>query len=188
MLDFPITEKGAYSDLFREKGLNKFSEACAFVQALPYGRNSKRDDLTLVLSEEKGSCSGKHALLANLALEQNHPEVEIIAGIFLMNGETHPVLAAFFEDKPYTAIPECHCYLRYNGERHDYTSPGNDMELIASKIVREQRIDPQQVVEWKPNMHKHYLESWLKRKPELSISFEQLWNDREACIRLMGPE
>ena len=186
MLDFSITEKGIYSDLFREKGIHQFSEACAFVQALPYGRNSKRDDFRLILTEGKGACSGKHALLAHLALEQGHPEVEIIAGIFLMNGETHPVLSEFFRDKPYTAIPECHCYLRYNGERYDYTAPGNGMERIAPKIVREQRIDPHQVVEWKPNMHKHYMESWLKRKPDLAISFDELWNDREACIQLIG--
>jgi len=186
MLNFPLSANGPFSSLFREKELHDFKEACAFVQALPYGRNSERADFSLVVREGKGACSGKHALLASLAEENGQEGVELIAGIFLMSGETHPVLESFFIGKPYTAIPECHCYLRFNGERFDYTAPGNGMERIAPKIVREQRIEPQQVVDWKPKMHRHYLESWLKRKTGLALTFEELWNDREACIRLMS--
>ena len=185
MLSFPITQNGTYSDLFLANGITDFESACVFVRDLPYKRNSQRDDLTLVLKEHCGTCSSKHAVLAYLALEQNHPEVEIIAGIFLMSGETHPVLSTFFEDKPYSHLPECHCYLRINGERFDFTAPGNWMERIASKIVREQRMDPHQVIEWKVQIHKHYLEGWLKRNPQLSLTFEDLWNDREMCIRLL---
>jgi len=80
----------------------------------------------------------KHALLASLALEQQHPEVELIPGIFLMSGDTHPVLTSFFIDRPYDSIPECHCYLRMNGERFDFSAPGNSMNRIAPKIIREQ--------------------------------------------------
>ena len=188
MLNFTLSSDGHLSRLFREKEITVFHEACAFVQALPYGRTSDRYDFSLVLTEGKGACSGKHALLASLAEENGQTSVELIAGIFLMNAETHPVLAGFFSGKPYSVIPECHCYLRYKGERFDYTSPGNAMERIAPKIVREQRIEPHQVVEWKPKMHRHYLESWLLRKPEVGLTPDELWADRETCIRLMSGE
>lgn len=185
MKSFPLTADLPLTRLFLERGITDFSAACAHVQSLPYGRNANRSDFSLVLTEGKGACSGKHALLASLAEEHGESEIELIAGIFLLSGETHPVLASFFAGKPYAAIPECHCYLRYKGERFDFTSPGNGMERIAPKIIREQRIEPHQVVEWKPNMHAHYLEAWLKRNPQLDLTFEAVWRDREACIALM---
>jgi hypothetical protein len=110
--------------------------------------------------------------------------VELIAGIFLMNAETHPVLAPFFQDKPYPSIPECHCYIRYKGERIDLTDTGNGMERITPKLVREQRIEPQQVVEWKPVIHRDYLQRWVNRNPQFDRTLEQVWDEREECIRL----
>lgn len=186
LLQFSLTSSGAYSALFRDRGIYDFHAACAFVQQLPYGRNSDRADFSLILTEGKGSCSGKHALLAALAEENGQTEIELIAGIFLMSPETHPVLEDFFSDKPYTAIPECHCYLRYKGERFDFTDNNDGMSRIAPKIVREQRIEPQQVVDWKPVIHKHYLEGWLKRNPQLPFTPEEMWNEREQCIRIFA--
>lgn len=185
MKNFPLVADLPFTRLFLQHGIADFAAACAYVQTLPYGRNSDRSDFTLVLTEGKGSCSGKHALLAELAEEHGETEVELIAGIFLMSGETHPVLTDFFTDKPYTVIPECHCYLRYKGERFDFTDPGNGMARIAPTIVREQRIEPHQVVEWKPKIHADYLQRWLNRNPQVGMTFDEIWQEREACIALL---
>jgi len=181
-----ILNNGKYSELLKELGIINFSQACDFIQKLPYGRNTNRDDFGLILSERKGTCSTKHALLSILAEENNHPEIELIAGIFLMNGETHSSLKDFFSDKPYLSLPEMHCYLRYNGVRYDFTSFPNKMPLIDQKIVREQRIEPHQVGDWKVMIHKHYLGGWLKRNPQVEFSLEELWMQREECIRILS--
>jgi hypothetical protein len=186
MVKSPLSSDSLYSKQFIELGINDFESACLYVQSLPYGRNTDRSDFSLVLSEGKGSCSGKHGLLAALAEENGFIEVELIAGIFLMSGETHPKLTAFFADKSYTTIPECHCYLRYKGQRFDYTDTSNAMERISSRIVREQRIEPHQVVEWKPKIHQEYLKGWLKRNPQVGLSFEEMWQEREACIAVLA--
>ncbi len=186
MIKAPLSPDFPFSKQFIGLGINDFEAACLYVQSLPYGRNADRSDFSLVLSEGKGSCSSKHGLLAVLAEENGLQEVELIAGIFLMSGETHPKLASFFTDKPYTNLPECHCYLRYKGERFDYTDTSNAMARISPKIVREQRIEPHQVVEWKPKIHREYLKGWLRRNPQITLTFEEIWEDREACIRLLG--
>ena len=186
MKQFHLTSELPITQLFIEQGIVDFLSACTFVQDLPYGRNANRSDLSLILSEGKGACSGKHALLATLAEENGVPEIELIAGIFLMSPETHPVLTAFFEGKSFGSIPECHCYLRYKGERFDYTDHTNGMERIAPKIVREQRIEPHQVAEWKPKIHQEYLKGWLKRNPQIDKNLEEMWEDREACIELFS--
>lgn len=182
MVDFQLTSTDIYSTAFRELGIHTFSEACAYVQQLPYGRNANRYDFGLVLTEQQGTCSSKHALLAYLADENKVPEVELIVGIFLMSAETNPKLTSFFSDKPYDCLPEAHCYLRYNGERFDYTGPGFVIERIAPKIVREQRAEPQQLAEWKPNIHRHYMEGWLRRNPQIDRTIDALWAEREQII------
>lgn len=184
MINFELEAEGPISDAFREKGISDFSEACVYVENLPYGRNSTRKDFTLVLTEGKGTCSSKHALLVALAEENARQDIELIAGIFLMSEETHLQLKGYFSDKTYKQIPECHCYIRCNGVRYDFTGPTSLMDKIAPKIVREQRIEPQQVVDWKIVIHKDYLERWLKRNPSINLNLEDVWKDREEIISL----
>lgn len=186
MIDFNLTSGELYSTAFRERGIHTFSDACAFIHQLPYGRNANRSDFMLVLSEERGTCSSKHALLASLALENGVEHVELIVGIFMMSPETNPSLEDFFSDKPYTTIPEAHCYLNYKGERLDFTALDFNMEKITPKIVREQRIDPNQVSDWKIMIHKHYLQGWLNRNQAVQLSLDELWKDREEVIALLS--
>jgi hypothetical protein len=186
MVDFELSSDQVYSAHFRKQGIYSFQEACDFIAKLPYGRNANREDFGLVLSERKGTCSSKHALLAELALENGHPEVELIAGIFLMSGETHAKLSDFFRDKAYPNIPECHCYLRIKGERFDFTDASNGLERIAPKLVREQRIDPHQVSDWKIVIHKDYLQRWLNRNPGFEMTLDEIWKDREEAIALLS--
>ncbi|MEY3438075.1 MAG: hypothetical protein RL265_660, partial [Bacteroidota bacterium] len=76
---------GEFSLLFREYGITTFQEACQFVKNIPFGRISEINNFKLVLTENRGTCSSKHALLAILAEENGQTEIELIAGIFLMN-------------------------------------------------------------------------------------------------------
>ncbi|MNU91155.1 hypothetical protein D3C71_810380 [compost metagenome] len=186
MKNFELTSNEPYSAAFRNLGINTFVGACGFVAQLPYGRNANREDFSLVLSEKKGTCSSKHALLAEVALENAHPEIELIAGIFLMSGETHTKLTPFFENKPYDTLPECHCYLRFKGERFDFTDTSNALERISPKLVREQRIDPNQVSDWKVVIHKDYLQRWLNRNPALGMTLEDVWKEREEAISILS--
>lgn len=185
MINFQLTSEETKSSLFRSNGIHDFQSACEYIAALPYGRNSKREDFSLVFEEQRGTCSSKHALLAELALENGMDQIELIAGIFLMSPETHPKLSNFFADKSYSVLPECHCYLRYRGERYDFTDTSDGMLRIAPTIVREQRIDPNQVIDWKIVIHKDYLERWLRRNPQIQLSLEELWQERERAIALL---
>jgi hypothetical protein len=134
------------------------------------------------LTEQKGTCSSKHALLSILAEENALQNVELIVGIFILSAETHPQVAPVLEKHKLTSIPECHVYLRYKGKRFDYTFPTQSIAPIENKIVREQRIEPQQVIDWKIVIHKDYLTRWLARTPDLSYDLNQIWSIREEII------
>lgn len=182
MTDFELTSDQQFSAAFREVGVHSFVQACQYVARLPYGRNANRSDFELVLSEGKGTCSSKHALLAFLANENAQDSVELMVGIFLMSPETHPQLAAFFEQHQLTVIPEAHCYLRIEGKRFDFTTKDSSMERIESKIVREQRVEPNQVIDWKIKIHQDYISKWLQRNPQITYDFDTLWQLREEMI------
>ena len=182
--NFQLTADGPISNLFIDKGITDFKSACEFIQNLPIGRVAPRIDFGQVFELGKGTCSTKHAILNQLAEENGNLEIELMFGLYLMNGETHPHLAEFFLGKPYPSLPESTCFLRYNGKRYDFTTKTNILEKIESKIIREQRIEPQQVGEWKEKLHQDFLMRWLKRKPEIEISLEDIWNDRERIQEL----
>jgi hypothetical protein len=178
---------GKVSESFRAHGISTFSEACEFVKNLPYSRISDRDDLDLVLVENRGTCSSKHGVLARLCEENGHGEIELIAGIFLMSPETHAELTEFFKDKPYINLPEMHCFFRLStNDRYDFTTKNDRLALIEPKLVREQRIEPHQTGDWKEKIHQDYLRSWVARKPELGLNFDEIWEQREECIRLLS--
>ena len=67
-----------------------WDELVSYIKELPYGRISNREDLTLVLSEQKGSCSSKHVLLKTVAVENQMEDVGLFIGIYKMTRENTP--------------------------------------------------------------------------------------------------
>jgi hypothetical protein len=179
MFDFQIKPTGRVSQEFLARGIRTFASACQYVRALPYARNSTRSNRLLVLTEGKGTCSGKHALLAELASEQDKP-VELVMGIFRMTGQTTPAVRPVLEQYELDYLPELHTYLRIDGNRLDFTGPENPVEPIVEFLV-EKTIQPDEVETFKTNFHKNFLEDWL-RSEELDDRFdlESIWNIRDA--------
>lgn len=178
---FKIIDLGPVSKAFLERGIDDFSNACLHVQALPFARNENPIDFLSVLSEEKGTCSTKHALLATLALENGREDIELMVGIFLMNEETHPQLKSIFEADEIIGVPENYAFLRCGQQRFDFSNSNWSLVDYEHRIVREQRCDPGQMHDWKPMIHKHYIGGWLKRQ-QLERSEEEIWSLREKCL------
>jgi len=57
---------------------------------LPYGRTANRTDLSLVISEQKGTCSSKHALLKEVADLNGIKGIDLIIGIYKMSEANTP--------------------------------------------------------------------------------------------------
>ena len=65
----PLSGGGTVTALFSEAGIEDFHGAARHLLGLPYGRTWDRSKPALVLTEGRGTCSSKHALLAELAHE-----------------------------------------------------------------------------------------------------------------------
>src|SRR5262245_39413610 len=118
--DIGLADAGPASRQFLARDILRYHDAARYVRSLSYGRNSDRANSLLVLPEQRGACSTKHALLAALAAEQGMP-VSLTLGIFRMSERNTPGVGPVLERHALTEIPEAHCYLRCNGTRVDLT-------------------------------------------------------------------
>jgi hypothetical protein len=85
----PLASDGPVIRLFRGAGVQDFAAAAHHIWKLPYGRIADRNQLGLVLSEGRGTCTTKHALLAELAREQRI-DVQLILCIYEMSERNTP--------------------------------------------------------------------------------------------------
>ena len=75
MLPNPIIDKkGIISEKFKSLKIKNFWDACKYVHELPYGYNSRTDDILMIFKEGYGSCTTKHAVIATLAEELDIPD------------------------------------------------------------------------------------------------------------------
>lgn len=180
--DYKFISKDELTELAKSSGINSWMHLTEFIKNLPYGRNKNRTDLGLVLSEKKGSCSSKHALLKKIADLNNIPNVKLILGIYKMNVFNTPKIGNELSKNSIEYIPEAHCYLKINDEPVDFTNVNSEFGKLKKDIIKEIEIEPNQVSAFKVDYHKNYLKSWLLGTKS-EFEFEEIWKIRENCIK-----
>ena len=177
----PLSSKDELTTLAKSYGITSWNELTEFIKNLPYGRNKNRKDFGLVLSEKKGTCSSKHALLKNMADLNKISNINLVLGMYRMNTLNTPKIGSILITKGIEYIPEAHCYLKINGIRSDYTTKKSEFKNIEKDILQEIDIQPEQVIDFKVAYHKAFIKNWLKNTNS-KFNFEQIWRIREKCI------
>lgn len=152
---------------------------------LPYGRNRYPDDPLAVLTEQRGTCSTKHALLRRLAMEQGIHLV-LVLGIYEMNERNTPGVGSILQMHGLESIPEAHCYVRVGDKRIDVTRQRarSDAEPI-SNFLYEEEIDPSQITIYKIGIHKSFLDQWITATPSLGgLTLTSIWAIGKNVLRL----
>lgn len=162
-----------------------FEELIDKVKKLPYGRNANRYDFSLVLSENKGTCSSKHAFLKGFADKNEIENVKLYIGIFKMNEVNTPKLGDLLSRNNIKYIPEAHCYLKINQIPVDATTSDSFYDKIKQDIMEEIEIIPNQVSDYKVAYHKAFLKKWITETNQ-NNTFEEIWEIREQCIEKLS--
>lgn len=177
---------GVITAAFVASGVRDFRAAAAYVNRIPYGRTSNRDDLLGVLREGRGTCSTKHAILTRLAQEQSI-EIALVIGIYRMNASNTPGVGPVLEKYGLDSLPEAHCFLRYAEMRVDVTRVGCNPSEQISEFIYEEDISPDQIGEYKTSLHRRFLSQWMGEvNATTRYSLDELWQIREACIAALG--
>jgi hypothetical protein len=179
-----LTSKEELTQQLIRLGISNWNDVLLHVKNIPYGRNSNREDLSLVLKENKGSCSSKHAFLKEIANQNNIPNVQLIIGIYKMN-ESNTKIGTILSENAIDYIPEAHCYLNINGERLDYTTGSSSFEKIKNDLLEETEIESHQVGEFKIKYHQDFVKKWLIDNKS-NFSFNEIWTVREKCIAYLS--
>lgn len=184
-LDFSISSGRPVSDKFIELGITSFAKAAQYVQQLPYKRNSNKSDILGPLKEQQGTCSTKHALLAQLAFENKHADIVLKLGIFRMGAKYSPAVGKVLSKYGLEFIPEAHNYLCYKGQVFDFTTPDASPDKFFDDLIVEITIDPNEITDFKVSYHKELLQKWILYTP-LSFTLDELWKIREECIAALS--
>jgi hypothetical protein len=183
-MDFHLSSNDELSLLLQSKEITTWKVAIDFVKQIPYGRNTNRDDFSLVLKENKGTCSSKHAFLKEIAIQNQIPNINLIIGIYKMN-EKNTKIGSILSENNIDYIPEAHCYLKENGTVIDATSKEANFKKIQNDIIQEIEIQPFQVGSFKVNYHQEFLKNWIHEN-NFRFSFQELWTIREQCIKKLS--
>jgi len=182
---FQIESKAPLSQKCHQLGITNFQDAVQYIFKLPYRRNSSKEDLTLVFSEECGVCSTKHAALAALALENGFPDLKLILGIYKMNEKNTPGVGQVLEKTNLDFMPEAHTYLVFEKNRIDITKEVQVEDSPFDSLMLEKEIEPHQIGKYKVNLHRIFLDNWRRENP-INYSLEELWKIREDCIQALS--
>lgn len=178
--DFNSIDK--LTTLVKDKGIKNWSELIEYTKNLPYGRNQNREDFSLVIKENKGTCSSKHAFLKKIADLNKFENVKLILGMYRMNNLNTPKIGATLFESGLEYIPEAHCYLKLNNQRIDITNCNSDIQNLMCDIIEEIEIEPEQVNNFKVDYHKKYMQKWVADN-EIKMDFQKVWEIREQCIK-----
>lgn len=158
-----------------------FQDVCSFICHIPYGRNTDRSDFSLILKEGVGTCSTKHAFLAQLAVENSISEIQLYIGIYRMSELNTKGVGTVLKHYQLAYLPEAHTYLKIGEDIFDFTSPSSKYLKFKTSLEHEEPILPHQIGNYKIELHKNYLRDWILRD-KIPFSFQEIWAIREACI------
>lgn len=172
----------ALTQLVKEKGIYSWEKLIQYTRKIPYGRNTSRTDFSLVIKENKGTCSSKHAFLKSIADLNHIPDIKLILGMYKMNQANTPKIGNALSSHNVDYIPEAHCYLKIDNRTVDITTEASQFDTIKNDILQEKEITPEQVVEYKVKYHKSFIKKWIKGQ-NITYDFDTIWSIREKCIK-----
>ena len=181
-MNFKITSEGKISKYFISQDIFDFAQASKFVQNSAYKRNTNKFNKLCVFEDLGGTCSTKHALLKELAVENKHKEIKLMLGIFNMNSQNSTKISKVLDKYNLTEMPEAHNYLKVGENYLDFTRKNSTPEDFLKDLVQEIEIQSDQTIEFKTNYHQTYLKQYLQEHPEINFAFSEFWQIREECI------
>lgn len=183
MQNFKIENNGIISKAFLDLQIFDFEAACLYIKNLKYKRNLSKNNKLCVLVDGYGTCSSKHALLYNLAQENNSEDYTLQLCMFKLNEKNTQECKSTLEKFNLEYIPEAHNYLRFKDKIIDCTKSSFDPSSYESDILEEFSIQSDQITDFKVNYQKEFLSTWLENNTNIKYNLEEIWEIREECIR-----
>ena len=188
--DIPIMPKGEFSryflDLQLKNSIATFKDACLYVQQIPYGYNSDREDKWALFKENLGSCTTKHGVIATLAEELGIP-LQKHVGIYQFNEEICTGAATILKKYQIPYIPMSHCFLTFQNYHFDLTEGNrNGKNQPINAFIHEEAVIPFITGKNEYLLLKRVLQEKIMTSSEMhGIAEKTLLKAREEAIHLL---
>jgi hypothetical protein len=181
-----IKNVGTISKQFLRSGIKKFLDACDYVQKLPYGYNSDRDNLMILFKEKMGSCTTKHAVIATLAVEIDLPISKLI-GIYPMNEAIVTGANRILGRYDLSYVPMIHCFLGYNDHQVDLTEGNqNGKNQSIENYFYTQKVQPDISAKQEYLLYRIALKDRILNRKELQgVDIKRILHAREEAFELL---
>lgn len=164
--DKTIEPVGPVSQRFIDLNLRSFLQACEYVHGLPYGYNSNRDDLYILFSENMGSCTTKHAVIATLGQELNLSIYKAI-GIYAMTEAIVSGTQEILDSHGLPYLPMVHCFLRYERYQVDLTEGNrNGKNQSIETFLYQKTVEPNISAKTEYLLYRRQLQILIDTRPE----------------------
>ena len=180
-----LTQSDPVSRAFISRGIHTFHEAIDYVHQCSYGRSLDQSDMTSVLHTGQGTCSSKHALLAQLALLYQI-KLQLQCAIISVEAENMPTIAPLLNALDINFFPEAHCFLEGEHGALDVTFKDQSIQP-KFKILAQITLCPDEMRAYKVKWHQNYLKKWMKDlRLDQHYSLDDIWQKREAWIKVLS--
>lgn len=181
-----VSGRGIISRQFTAQGIDTFLDACRFVQALPYGYNSNRDDRLILFKERMGSCTTKHAVIAELAAETGL-SIHKTIGIYAMTEAIVSGTGKICRSHSLPYIPMVHCFLDFQGRRVDLTQGNhNGKNSPIDTFLFTEKVTPNISAKDEYRLYRRVLQDRLLQRKELrDIPVKRILTARQEGIELL---
>ncbi len=185
--DDRLPDIGAWATQFRARGARTLQDAGRILQELPYGRLVEGRTYRDVLHDGRGTCSTKHAVLAEIASEAGVAALLTI-GIYDMCEANTPGVGGVLGAAGLPSLPEAHCYIIIDGDRIDITRGRATESYDIGELHDEFVVEPPDLSTHKEPIHREILRVWMAAHPHLVAgrSEAELWRIRELCIAALA--
>ena len=184
--DREIANAGIISETFRSLGISRFLDACRFVHELPYGYNSDRDAPMILFKERKGTCTTKHATIANLA-EELSLSINRGVGIYAMTEALVTGTERILADYKLPYVPMIHCYLEYEGRKVDLTEGNrNGKNRPIDEFLFTRQVEANISAKAEYLIYRNTLKGLLQSREELKgVDIQRLLRAREEGLKIL---
>ena len=184
--DRTISEAGSVSKAFLDLGIRSFQNACRYVNELPYGYNSDRDDLMILFKEKMGTCTTKHAVIATLAAELGLPITRGV-GIYPMTEAIVTGADKILSEYSLPYVPMIHCFLEYGDYRVDLTEGNrNGKNRPIDVFLYTNRVEAAISAKDEYMIYRKALSDVILKHPELKgADIKRILHAREEGLKLL---
>jgi hypothetical protein len=184
--DAEITLSGEISKKFLDLGIKTFTNACLYVHNIEYGYNSDKDDRMILFKENKGSCTTKHGVIAELAKELDIPLYKKV-GIYKLTEEITNGADEILQKHEVPFIPMVHCFLVFENFRFDLTEGNNNGKKTSiEEFIHDEKVIPFISRKDEYKLFRKVLDEEIMNMPEIQgIEKRALLKAREEGIKLL---